>query len=364
MPLPVAMGSILFPFRGLLAPCLAVMVAGGAGSCGRDLPTPRAEDGGKPNIVLILADDLGYGDLGCYGATKVRTPNIDRLAREGIRFTDAHSPSAVCTPSRYALLTGREYWHRRSRWEGGSLLQEVKITLPSLLQSAGYATACVGKWHLGFGEREADWNGELEPGPLEAGFDTFFGTPNTHNEPPQVLVEDHRVIGLSPSDPIEILPPVPPDYALGEMRGGAAARFRDEELASIYTAKAVSFLEEHADRPFFLYLATSNVHGPIAPAPRFQGESQCGSYGDSIEELDWSVGKVLATLERLHLTRSTIVIFTSDNGAVLYRSVIEAGHRSNGALIGQKTDAWEGGIVSHSSRAGQGTSSRIRVPGR
>jgi arylsulfatase A-like enzyme len=326
--------------RAVLAACLVV-----AAACarGRDLPPPRAETGGPPNIVLILADDLGYGDLGCYGATKVRTPNIDRFAEEGIRFTDAHSASAVCTPSRYALLTGREFWHRRSRWQGGSLLQEVEVTLPSLLHSAGYATACIGKWHLGFGEQTPDWNGELKPGPLEAGFDYFFGTPNTHNEPPMVLVENHHVIGLSPSDPIEIVPSVNPDEQFGTMHGGNAARFHDEELATLQTAKAVKFMEEHADRPFFLYFATNNVHGPLVPSPRFKGKSQSGEYGDFIEELDWSVGQVLETLERLHQTKNTLVIFSSDNGAVLFRSAIQAGHHANGALLGQKTDAWEGG---------------------
>jgi arylsulfatase A len=317
-----------------------------ASVCGFLLPPHGADAAAAPsrppNIVLILADDLGYGDVGCYGATKVQTPNIDRLAREGRLFTDAHAPAAVCTPTRYALLTGREFWRYGRKWQGESLLQNVSVTVPSLLKSAGYTTACIGKWHLGFGKTAPDWNGTLSPGPLEAGFDTYFGTPRAHNEPPQVFVQDHRVVNLDPGDPIRIQPPGG-GYAHGTMEGGKAARFRGEDLAVVTTQKAIAFIEQNAGRPFFLDFATNGVHVPITPNPRFQGTSQCGPYGDFIHELDWSVGEILGTLDRLHLAENTLVLFSSDNGAVLHRGVVKAGHRPNGQWLGQKTDVWEGG---------------------
>ncbi|MCL5271430.1 MAG: sulfatase-like hydrolase/transferase [bacterium] len=290
-----------------------------------------------------MADDLGYGDLGCYGATKVKTPNIDRLAQEGRRFTDAHSPCAVCTPTRYGLMTGREYWRRGNKpWRNAYLLGEVAWTLPRLFKQDGYATACIGKWHLGFCDQEPDWNGELKPGPLEAGFDYYFGTPRSHNEPPQVLVENHRVLNLDPADPITVKPP-PKGVMFGTQVGGAAARFKPDELAARSAPRAVHFIEEHKDEPFFLYYATNNVHGPITPNQRFRGMSQCGVYGDFICELDWIVGEVLNTLDRLGLAENTLVVMSSDNGGVLQRETIKVGHYNNGDLLGQKTDAWEGG---------------------
>ncbi len=297
--------------------------------------------GSRPNVVVMLADDLGYGDLGCYGAT-TRTPAIDGLAREGRLFTDAHSSAAVCTPTRYALMTGREWFRRRGKWNSELTVPLDRVSLPSLMKSSGYATGLVGKWHLGYGTSAPDWNGELKPGPLECGFDSFFGTAMTHNEPPQVLVENYRVVNLSPDDPITILPPKP-GVMFGVMKGGKSARVVHEELGALHTAKAVKFIEEHKGGPFFLYYGMINVHGPISPGKRFQGTSPLGPYGDYIHELDWSVGEVLATLDRLKLADKTLVIFASDNGGVLYGDVVKAGHRSNGGLLGQKTDAWEGG---------------------
>jgi len=291
-----------------------------------------------PNIVLILADDLGYRDLGCYGATKVKTPNIDQLAREGRLFSDAHSPAAVCHSTRYALMTGREWWRRPQGWYGNATLAEARVTLPGMLKTAGYATACIGKWHLGFGKARPDWNGELKPGPLEAGFDYFFGIPGPHGQAPQVFIENHRVVGLDPADPIQI-----EDRGLrASMLGGRKARFKTEELATVLTEKAVRFIEENRQRQFFLYFATTNIHGPLTPGARFKGTSQCGVYGDFIQELDWSVGEILGALDRLNLADRTLVLFTSDNGGVL-RFAVPNGHFPNGELLGQKTDAWEGG---------------------
>ena len=312
------------------------------------LPVPpaaicHAAGTAKPNIVFIISDDLGYGDVGCYGATKVKTPNVDRLAREGRLFTDAHSPAAVCTPTRYAVITGREYYRLGRKWNRDCLVAPGQKTIASLCKEAGYATALVGKWHLGYGEKAPDWNGELKPGPLECGFDSFFGTAMTHNEPPQVLVDNHRVVGLDPNDPIQVLPPQPPKFPHGVLQGGKSALVVHEDLCELHTKKAVEFIERNKERPFFLYYGTINVHVPIAPGKRFQGSSGIGAYGDYIQELDWSLGEVLGALDRLGLAKKTLVIFTSDNGAVLHREAVKAGHFPNGDLLGQKTDVWEGG---------------------
>ncbi|MDO8541580.1 MAG: arylsulfatase [Opitutaceae bacterium] len=304
--------------------------------------------GARPNILLIVADDLGYGDLGCYGATKVKTPNIDRLAGAGVRLTDAHAPAAVCQPSRYAILSGTYF--RRAQRKGLQTLyfHEGQVTLPALLKSAGYRTAALGKWHLGFGRgAEPDYNGELKPGPLEIGFDSFFGCPRTHNEPPFVFVENHRVVGLDPADPIHIVPAADTKegYGHGISTGAAkahAARPKDR-IDLILADKAVQFIAHPGSTPFFLYLAFLAPHVPIAPAPEFQDTSQAGRYGDFIQQLDTCVGRVLDALQASEAAGNTLVIFTSDNGAVLHRDALEAGHRANGSLLGQKTDAWEGG---------------------
>jgi len=312
----------------------------------------------KPNIVLIFADDLGYGDVGCYGATKLKTPNIDRLASQGRRFTDAHSASAVCTPSRYALLSG-EYPFRREVWgpamnQSALLIDPDKTTLADLLKGQGYATACIGKWHLGFGSKpKPDWNADLKPGPLELGFDYYFGLPVVSSHPPFVLIENHRVLGLDPADPLVYggTPPTTP-YPEKMLRpgisGGKAAHalYKDDQLGTQFSAKAVSFIREHRDGPFFLYLATPHIHHPFTPDKRFIGTSQCGLYGDFIHELDWMVGQVLATLDELKLADRTLVIVTSDNGGMVNltgQKAVRAGHRLNGDLLGFKFDAWEGG---------------------
>lgn len=307
----------------------------------------RAQAATAPNVLFIMADDLGYGDVGCYGATHVRTPNIDRLAREGMRFTDAHAPSPICTPTRYTLLTGEYYWRigptRGAHWNKSRklLIQEDRFTLGELFQNAGYKTACVGKWHLGFGEERPDWNGELSPGPLDVGFDYYFGVPNANSEAPFAFVENRRIVGLDPEDPIGI--PGEGEGNYHQQTGGEKARWDDENIAITQTERAVSFLEANQDKPFFLYFAPCNVHVPITPNKRFQGTSGCGLYGDFIHELDWSVGEVLNTLDRLGLTGNTLVFFTSDNGGVNHRDVRAVGHLTNGEYIGQKTDVWEGG---------------------
>ncbi|UCF16358.1 MAG: arylsulfatase [Phycisphaerales bacterium] len=329
----------------------------------------------RPNVVVILADDLGYGDLSCYGATKVHTPNIDRLAEEGLRFTDAHSPASVCTPTRYNLLTGRYAWRTWASsscvWSNDPLLIDPdRFTLPDLFKSHRYRTACIGKWHLGFGEPGMpgwndvlgpDYNRELRPGPCEVGFDYFWGIPHV-GQLPHVIIENHRVLGLSPDDPMRMLPDKRPGFeknylerprlglatALG-VEGGRSARYEHEELAIMMTERAVEWIhEQSADQPFFLYFAHRNIHGPIRPNKRFRDKSSIGAYGDFLMELDWSVGELLGALEAKGLTDNTLVMFSSDNGAIqTYREVVRSatirGHKLNGPLRGQKTDVYEGG---------------------
>lgn len=302
----------------------------------------------KPNILFIIADDLGFGDTGCYGATKIKTPNIDRLAGEGVRFTDAHSVAAVCNPSRYSILSGTYLWHAKRKNDYSLYFHEGQVTLPSLLKSAGYRTAALGKWHNGFGRAgDPDYNAELKPGPLEIGFDTFFGTPRTHNEPPFVFVEGHRVVGWNPDDPIVMIPAkeTKEGWGHGFSKGAQAAHAArpQDRIDLILAERAAQFLGQKHEKPFFLYLAFLAPHVPVAPAPEFRGTSEAGLYGDFVQQLDHCVGQVLAALEQSGQAKNTLVVFTSDNGAVLTREPLEKGHRSNAVLLGQKTDAWEGG---------------------
>ncbi len=336
----------------------------------------------KPNIIIILADDLGFGDVGCYGATLIPTPNVDRLARQGLRFTDAHATSATCTPARYALLTGQYPWRKKGTGilpgDAALIIEPGRTTLPSMLQRAGYHTGVVGKWHLGLGNPgQLDWNGEIKPGPLEVGFDYAFLMPATADRVPCVLVENHRVAGLDPKDPIEVsydhpigdeptgqahpeLLKLHPSHGhnqtiingisrIGYMSGGHAARWVDENLADTFTAKARTFIEQNQNGPFFLYFATHDPHVPRAPNPRFVGKSGCGVRGDVIVEFDWCVGAILDTLDRLNLATNTLVILSSDNGPVLddgYRDGAVKdlnGHRPAGPLRGGKYSVFEGG---------------------
>ena len=314
--------------------------------------------GERPNIILINADDLGYGDLGCYGATKLQTPNIDRLAKEGRRFTDAHSPSAVCSPSRYGLLTGR-YPLRKNFWGPTPLTQELTIvpdqpTLANVLKSARYDTAVIGKWHLGFGKGKTDWNKPLQPGPLEIGFDYYFGIPTVNSGPPFVYVENHNVVDYDPADPFvmrqtSVTQRWTEKGGYGAIGGAKKAhqRYRDEYVGTTFAEKAVAWIGKRKEaQPFFLYLATTNIHHPFTPHPQFKGSSQCGAYGDFVHELDWIVGEVLDTLDELDLAKNTLVVFTSDNGGMLNNTGQKAwqmGHRLNGKLLGCKFGAWEGG---------------------
>ena len=340
-----------------------------------------AASAARPSIVLLYADDLGYGDLGCYGATKVKTPNLDRLATESLRFTDAHSSAATCTPSRYALLTGEYAWRRKGTdilpGDAALIIQPGRTTLPGMLQQAGYATAAVGKWHLGLGNGDLDWNKDIKPGPLEIGFDYSFILPATGDRVPCVYVEGHRVVGLDPTDPIEVSYKKPigneptgkahPELLkmkannghadtivngigrIGFMSGGKAACWNDEQMAEVITRRAVSFIEQHTNQPFFLYFATHDIHVPRVPGERFRNSSQCGVRGDVIQQFDWSAGEVLAALDRLGLKQNTLVIMSSDNGPVVIDGYTDGawknlnGHTPAGPYRGGKYTAYEGG---------------------
>lgn len=304
-----------------------------------------------PNIVIILADDLGYGDLGSYNPdSKIPTQQLDRLAAEGMRFTDAHTPSGVCTPTRYALLTGRYAWRtslKKGVLNGYSpmLVEKDRMTLASLVRQRGYATAAIGKWHLGLGNAEStDFSQALEPGPNSLGFDYFFGIPASLDMPPYVFLEN-RSVTAAPTGAV----------AASEMRrnggggfwraGAIAPGFTHEGVLPALTDAAVSFIgKQSAEKPFLLYLPLTAPHTPWMPTPEFRGKSGAGHYGDFVVQMDASVGRVLRALDEAKLRENTLVIFTSDNGAHWLPSDIATwGHRANGRLRGQKADIWEGG---------------------
>lgn len=289
----------------------------------------------KPNIVIIMADDLGYGDLQCYGSGKILTPSCDRIAREGMLFTDAHSPSAVCSPTRYGLLTGTYAW--RSWMKNWVLMEHMPLlidketlTIQQLLKNHGYVTGCVGKWHLGWGEEiNPDWNGELKPGPLETGFDYFFGVPFSHNSSPhlRVFVENRNIVGLKEGENI-----YDKDVQQRVMR-------KLDETAINLTSKAIDFIKNNKGAPFLLYFPTTNVHAPHTPNPIFK--SEFGTYGAFVKEFDWIVGRISETLKEEGLENNTLLIITSDNGAKNEWGV--NGHLPNGNLMGAKGEIYEGG---------------------
>lgn len=335
----------------------------------------------KPNIIFILADDIGYGDLGCYGAKRIKTPNLDRLASDGLRFADAHAASATCTPSRYALLTGEYPWRKKGTGilpgDAALIIEPGRTTLPSMLKAAGYTTAVVGKWHLGLGTGGIDWNGDIKPGPLEIGFDYAFIIPATGDRVPCVYVENHRIVNADPSDPIEVsygkpigdeptgklnpeLLKMRPSHGhdqtivngisrIGYMTGGKKARWVDEDMAATVTEKATDFLRRANGQPFFLYFATQEAHVPRVPHPRFAGKSGCGVRGDEVEEFDWSVGQLMDAVDGMGLGTNTLIIVTSDNGPVVDDGYADGavehlnGHRPAGPLRGGKYSLFEGG---------------------
>lgn len=321
---------------------------------------------GHPTIVVILADDLGYGDLSCLNPeSKIPTPHMDRLAREGMTFTDAHSPSAVCTPTRYGLLTGRYAW--RTRLQSGvlfgfdrPLIEPGRETVASFLKRHGYATAAVGKWHLGLGWQDAqgrpvtdrdgttndpgvDYARPITEGPLTVGFDYFFGISASLDMAPYCYIENDRAVQ----------PPTLDTQGEAFPRNWRAGKrspdFRHEEVLRKCTEKAEEWLAaqqaENPERPLFLYFALTAPHTPVLPEEPFRGRSRAGEYGDFVVQTDWVVGRVLDTLDRLDLAENTLVIFTSDNGSTMTNRPFFAqyDHATNYHFRGQKSDVWEGG---------------------
>ncbi len=338
----------------------------------------------RPNIVLIYADDLGYGDLGCYGATSVQTPNIDRLGKEGLRFINAYCSSATCTPSRYSLLTGEYAFRKKGTGilpgDASLIIEPGRDTLPAMLQRAGYRTAAVGKWHLGLGsakQQPLNWNGDITPGPLEVGFNYSFIMAATADRVPCVYIEDHRVVGLLSDEPMRVSyeenfqgepdgvknrNTLKLDWShghnqavvngigrIGYMTGGKHALWKDEEMADEFTRHALDFMEREKEHPFFLYFATHDIHVPRVPHPRFAGKTSMGARGDAIVELDHAVGEILKKLEALKLAENTMVIFSSDNGPVLDDGYKDGAnetvgtHKPAGILRGGKYSLFEGG---------------------
>ena len=335
----------------------------------------------KPNIVVIYTDDLGYGDIGANGATEIKTPNIDALANEGARFTNGYASSATCTPSRYALLTGVYPWrNKRAKILPGTaplIIDTTQMTIPRMLNGQGYHTGIVGKWHLGLGTGNVNWNETISPGPNEVGFNYSYIMAATQDRVPTVYIENGDVVGLDPNDPIEI------DYKnnfegqpngvdnpelltmkwhhghnssiingiprIGYMKGGEAAKWSDVDMADHFLKGAQDYVKKHKDEPFFLYYAMQQPHVPRTPHPRFVGTSGMGPRGDVIVEADWMVGEFMKTLEEEGLLENTLIVFTSDNGPVLndgyYDDAVEklGDHTPAGPFRGGKYSLFEAG---------------------
>jgi arylsulfatase A-like enzyme len=352
-----------------------------------------AVPGQHPNVVIIYGDDVGYGDVGAYGSKLIPTPNIDRIAKAGLMFTDGHCSAATCTPSRFSMLTGIHGFRHKVRVLPPNAPMKIKpnmFTLPQLFKKAGFETAVIGKWHLGIGDgvTPVDWNGIVRPGPLEIGFDVSFLLPSTNDRVPCVYLDGHRVLNLDPADPLYV-GKKPKDFAgtvypngkknreamtyyksshghnssvingigrIGYQWGGKAALWNDETMADVFVDRAKKYLANRKkDKPFFLYFSSQDIHVPRAPHPRFRGKSKLSYRGDAMVQLDWTTGEILAALDRHGFTENTIVIFTSDNGPVYDDGYedgttvrtstreIDRGHDGSGPYRGGKYQIYEGG---------------------
>ena len=335
----------------------------------------------KPNIVFIYLDDLGYGDLSCYGATSIKTPNIDALANGGVRFTNGYATSATCTPSRYGLLTGVYPWRNKdAKILPGSaplLIGKEQLTIPKMLKEKGYQTAVVGKWHLGLGTGIVDWNQQLDAGPNDVGFDYSYIMAATQDRVPTIYIDNGKVVNLDSKDPIAVnynknFPGQPtgkenPELLsmkwhhghnssivngiprIGYVSGGASANWSDVDLADHFLAKAQTYVKSHKENPFFLYYALNQPHVPRTPNPRFVGKSGMGPRGDVILEADFCVGEIIKTLKEEGVLDNTLIVFSSDNGPVLndgyYDDAVEklGNHKPNGPLRGGKYSLLEAG---------------------
>jgi len=352
------------------AGCLLPKLAAASASAGDDAP-PTHKPAERPNVVIIYGDDVGFGDVGAYGAKRIATPNIDRLAARGLRFTDAHCAASTCTPSRYSLLTGQMAFRKRgtgiARGDAKMIISPDQYTLADVFRQAGYRTGVVGKWHLGLGAGKIDWNGEIKPGPEALGFGHYFIFPATNDRTPCVYIRNGRVVNLNPADPITVsyrkrIPDsVPgtkyPDGLLnpesitvykgnrqhaatvingigriGYMKGGKKALFKDETLADVFVSEAREFITANKDRPFFLFFSASDIHAPRWPHERFRGKSRSGLRGDAMVSFDWSAGALLDTLKEHGLEENTIVIVSSDNGPVH----VDGGYQDGSAAYAKK----------------------------
>jgi arylsulfatase A len=311
----------------------------------------------KPNVVLFFVDDMGCNDVGCYGENRIKTPNIDRLAEQGMKFTNAHAPAAICTPSRYGLLTGRYCWRtwlKRGVIANTPLLVEPgSFTMASLFKDQGYKTACIGKWHLGTRMYPPnDFDGEthfrppIHPGPNEIGFDYFFGLPVGHFYPPYVYMENDTIFRHDPEDPVRLIQSPEAGIRGYLQEGGSDARWNEDEVLSDLTIRARQYIKDNRDEPFFLYFPTSSPHTPYTPAGKFKGKSDVGDYGDFVMETDWSVGQIIETLKECGVENDTLFIFTSDNGGVddSTPAFTEYNYNPNGKWRGDKGDIYEGGL--------------------
>lgn len=365
----------------------------------------RNDAQGKPNVIFIVADDLGYGDLSCYGEKTVNTSNVDRLAASGIRFTDAHSVAATSTPSRYSLFTGCYSWRRNdtgiATGDAGMIIRPEQTTVADVFKAAGYTTGAIGKWHLGLGETAGsqDWNGTITPGPQDLGFDYSYLMAATGDRVPCVWIENQKVANYDPSAPIyvsyktpfpgeplgkthsELLTKLRPSHGhdqaivngisrIGYMKGGGKALWQDENIADTITAKAVQFIEREGDKPFFLYVGTNDIHVPRYPHARFAGKSGMGYRGDAILQFDWTVGEILKALADKGILENTLIVLTSDNGPVVddgYKdqaTELLGAHRPWGDYRGTKYSIYEAGtrvpfIVSWPGQVEPGVSSAL-----
>lgn len=334
----------------------------------------------KPNVIIIYVDDLGYGDVGCYGAKGVKTPNIDALAKGGMRFTDAHCGAATCTPSRYSLLTGEYAFRINAAVLAGDaplLIDTEKKTMPDMFKNAGYTTAVIGKWHLGLGDGELNWNDSIKPGPREIGFDYSFLIPATGDRVPSVYVEDYNIVGLDPNDPVQVSyttkvgdwptgtenPEMLKQQAdlqhsgtitngvsrIGFMSGGEKALWKDEDFPFVLNEKAKAFIHANKENPFFLYYAYHDIHVPRIPNEKFVGASVMGPRGDAIAQMDWCTGEIVKYLKELGIDKNTLIIFSSDNGPVLDDGYADecvemlGEHKPSGIYRGGKYSAFEAG---------------------
>lgn len=334
----------------------------------------------QPNVVIIYVDDLGYGDLSCYGAKSVLTPHVDALAKQGILFTDGHSSSATCTPSRYSLLTGNHAFRVNAdvlEGDAPALIRPGTPTLAAMFKKKGYRTAAIGKWHLGLGNGTLDWNGKITPGPLEIGFDYCFLIPATGDRVPCVFVENHHVLNLDKEDPMAVnykymigndptgteSPELLVQSAdaqhgktivngvsrIGWMTGGKAARWKDETIPYQMLYKARNFIGENKDAPFFLYFAFHDIHVPRMPDLPFRGKTNMGPRGDAIVQMDFITGQLVKYLRKVDELENTLIIFTSDNGPVLFDGYGDSAmelvgkHKPGGKYRGGKYSCYEAG---------------------